>query len=65
MLLRNVNNRSAQSAIEYILLTTAVIVIVIALVVKNGPLAVAINNTLKLPANMIASDNAKIHLKAQ
>ena len=51
---------SGQSTVEYILLATAVIVVAIAFMAKNGYFAKAVNNTLNSPAEMIDASNQKI-----
>ncbi len=45
--------RSGQSTIEYILLLTAVVVVVVAFISKNGMMARAVNEVLKMPAATI------------
>lgn len=53
----NVNHTSGQSTIEYLLLVTAVVIVVIAVVAKNGVLAVGVNQTLKIPSQLIKGSN--------
>ena len=54
MLCRTFKRMSGQSAIEYILLVTAVVLIILSFTLnKNGSFAKAVNNTLQVPAAMI------------
>ena len=55
-----VKNRFGQSTVEYLMLTTAVLVVIAALVVKNGALAGVVNKTLTVPSTMINNANSLI-----
>ncbi len=45
--------RSGQSTVEYILLVTAVAVVALTLLAKNGLMAGQVNKTLKMPADLL------------
>lgn len=51
---------AAQSTIEYILLTTFVVIVVITFMRKNGSFARGINSVLKAPSNMTDTVRSQI-----
>ena len=55
-----VQNQKAQSAVEYILLVTAVVVVLIAVVTRQGPFGQVVSKVLNQPREMLKNSMLQV-----